>query len=501
MRDKPYLEPRTLCITRPGERPVYLPLYTDRSYTFGRTAEADVVFHSDSVSRTHGRLSYRRDGRWVYRDLGSMNGSYFSEYPFEYDGEHCLHLKPAKDHEVSVGQSVLLAKGGRVTFLLELPPEALLPKPDRIRSKATEALEELVLESAMHRMPVLLVGATGSGKTFLARRIHELSGVKGPFEAVNCGALPTDPNALRSELLGHVPGAFTGATKGRIGKLRHADGGTVFLDEVESMPPEAQQFLLDILDGHGTFTPLGAPADWHEPPPRFRLISASKVPLKKSRLREDLAHRLLRGAAIRVPTLEERREDIPALVDTFLRRMSDEQHVSVRFTSAAVRILQSLSWPGHVRELEGIVMSVSERAIARARLKEQRNAFEQQHKTEMFKLEDILRAVREGNANPPEPMGPIEIGEEMLEEHVEQHAFGLGREDEPVVEFTEIRPAPDRRSAPAPSRKRPGDYSREEFASALERNGHVLARTAEELGMSVNTLKAHLRRLGLARPA
>ncbi|MGA9525192.1 MAG: helix-turn-helix domain-containing protein, partial [Myxococcaceae bacterium] len=155
------------------------------------------------------------------------------------------------------------------------------------------------------------------------------------------------------------------------------------------------------------------------------------------------------------------------------------------------------SWPGHVRELEGVVISVVERAVARARLKERRSAMELPLNTTRFDLSEIMRAVQEANARAPEATGPIEISGEMLKEHVEQHAYGLDGDDAPVPAEV-VRTTTSERIAS--SRKRPLDYSRDEFAAALKRNGHVLVRTAEELGMSVNTLKAHLRKHGLLRP-
>src|SRR5262249_29696642 len=110
----------------------------------------------------------------------------------------------------------------------------------------------------------------------------ELSGRSGSYVALNCGLLSTDSNQFQSDVLGHVKGAYTGATTTRVGKLFRADGGTLFLDEVESLPAESQVFLLDLLEGEGELTPLGA--DKGQPRPKVRFICATKVPLCETSL-------------------------------------------------------------------------------------------------------------------------------------------------------------------------------------------------------------------------
>lgn len=489
---RPYLEPRTLCIARPGDRPVYLPIYADRSYSFGRSADADVVLPSATVSRNHARLSYRSDGRWVFRDLGSLNGSFLSEFPFDTHGEPLLPLHPSRPHVVGAGQAVILAKGCRITFLHELPEGVTAAATEAsAASAASLRLEELVAESALHRLPVFLLGPTGSGKTYFARRIHELSGVSGPFESLNCGALPKDATQLKSELLGHVAGAFTGAEGARLGRIRHADKGTLFLDEVESMPEEAQRFVLDLLERTGDFAPLGAQPGQDWPAPSFRLIAASKAKLAESGLRRDLVFRLGMGTVIPVPSLEQRREDIPALVQTFLRRMHDELRVNVRLTDEAIEVLKAREWPGHVRELEGIVTTIAGRAVARARLREQRHSSQPPKKTQLINFAEA-RAAQQAVALPQG--GLVEVGAELLREHLEQHDLAMGS---PVV--VELAGPPPPAPPPQGARKRPGDYSTSEFEAALARHDGALKGTAEELGMSVNTLKAYLKKLDVRR--
>ena len=142
-------------------------------------------------------------------------------------------------------------------------------------SPETARLERAINVCARHQLPVFLLGPSGTGKTHVARFIHEASRRKGQFILVNCGRLPTDPVQLQSELLGHARGAFTGATADRIGKFHAADGGTLFLDEVEYLPRAAQDFLIDLLDGSGSFAPLGAPATRHWSRPEMRLIPGS----------------------------------------------------------------------------------------------------------------------------------------------------------------------------------------------------------------------------------
>lgn len=481
-RSGSYREPRAIRVLRRGEQPFVLPIYADVRYSFGRERTCDVVFADDSISRLHGVLTYLPDGRWVYRDMGSRNGSFLSgemEVPDDETLEDVDPIHPGRGYVVAAGQSVLLAnRAGRIAFLSEVPVRAPSEHGDRT-SPATEKLRRHIEVNAGHHLPVFLLGATGSGKTWAARRIHEQSGLAGSFVSVNCGALSTQMDSLKSELLGHTKGAFTGAVTARQGKLPHAAGGTLFLDEVESLAPEAQAFLLDLLDGTGNFAPLGAQGDLSVPPPPFRLISASKKPLRQTGLREDLCNRLARGGIVLIPGLDERRDDIPLLVETFVKKVNAEHHMDVHFDPEAVALLQAHDWTDHVRGLEGVVGLLAQLAHAKG-------GASRAGATGIFRRVDNDAVEKIKTA--------VVVPADDVREHLEarQAAFG----DAQV-----LPPPPDRlkhKNAQG-GVKRPKHYTRDELEAALAQNAGNLTRTARALGMVVNTLKTRMAELGIRR--
>jgi two-component system nitrogen regulation response regulator GlnG len=198
---------------------------------------------------------------------------------------------------------------------------------------------------------VLITGESGTGKELIAKALHTHSPrAKQPFIALNTAAIPSE--LLESELFGHEKGAFTGAYAQRKGRFEQADGGTLFLDEIGDMPAELQTRLLRVL-AEGTFYRVGG----HVPVEvDARIIAATHQNLeelvKKGQFREDLFHRL-NVIRIHSPPLRERRDDIPQLLNTFLRRAAEELHVEVKTLSPkVVNFLQSRSWAGNVRQLE-----------------------------------------------------------------------------------------------------------------------------------------------------
>jgi DNA-binding NtrC family response regulator len=206
---------------------------------------------------------------------------------------------------------------------------------------------------ANHDGPVLIIGESGTGKELIARRLHERSWrweQRLPYVTINCAAIP-EPLA-ESELLGHEPGAFTGASKKRrVGKLEIADRGTIFLDEIDSMPLALQGKLLRALDVK-TFESIGGDRKIRL---RARLVAAVKSDLsraiKQKTFREDLYYRL-QGAVLTLPPLRERRADIPRLVQYFLRKLNLQYGRQIEEVAAeTMEILQRYHWPGNVREL------------------------------------------------------------------------------------------------------------------------------------------------------
>lgn len=200
---------------------------------------------------------------------------------------------------------------------------------------------------------VLIEGESGTGKELAARAIHEFSGRNGSFVPINCGAMSAE--LLESELFGHVKGAFTGAHQTREGLFTYANGGTLFLDEIGEMPMSMQTRLLRVMEDR-TIRPVGSNK---EIPVDVRVITATNRDLdeevKKGNFREDLYYRL-NVLSIRMPTLKERLEDLPALVNHFTSTLAPEMGLTPpSFNNAEMEAMKSYDWPGNVRELKNVI--------------------------------------------------------------------------------------------------------------------------------------------------
>jgi transcriptional regulator with PAS, ATPase and Fis domain len=217
---------------------------------------------------------------------------------------------------------------------------------------------DLVAQVANSRSTVLLQGESGTGKEVIAKALHLNSPRHDrPFVPVNTGSMPTD--LLESTLFGHVKGAFTSAIASKKGLFEMADRGTLFLDEIATMGLDTQAKILRVLQDR-RFMHLGGV---QEVQVDVRIIAATNVDLRQSvregRFREDLFYRL-NVITIDLPPLRHRKEDIPLLVDFFLKKYAEENDRPVRqITPEALRPLMSYSWPGNVRELENVI----ERAV------------------------------------------------------------------------------------------------------------------------------------------
>jgi len=221
------------------------------------------------------------------------------------------------------------------------------------QSTAMIKLKEMLIGIAGSDANVMIIGETGSGKEVTARFIHDSSERKGEtFTAINCGAIPE--NLIDSDLFGHEAGAFTGAAKSRIGKIEQTNKGTVFLDEVNSMPLAMQVKLLRVLEervveklGSNKLTPVD-----------IRLVAASQVDLKelvaKGEFREDLYYRL-NVIPVKLPPLKHRREDIPLLFNYFILEFCAQYNRElIKVSSRDIENLMLRDWPGNVRELRNI---------------------------------------------------------------------------------------------------------------------------------------------------
>ncbi|MCA2980849.1 MAG: sigma 54-dependent Fis family transcriptional regulator [Myxococcaceae bacterium] len=313
----------------------------DGPVTVGTSARCALRLSDERVSGEHLEVA-PAGGRFSVRDLDSTNGTFF-------EGSRVTAL------EVSAGATFKLGRS-----VVRVEPQ---PRPLEVRPSAARRFGELVGESlAMRELfavlelaapsdaTVLVTGETGTGKELVARALHDASPRrKGPFVAVDCGALPE--SLLDSELFGHVKGAFTGAQADRRGAFMRADGGTLFLDELGRVSVAVQAKLLRALEERRV-KPVGADV---ERAVDVRVVAATPMDLSAAiaagAFRADLYYRLS-VLALELPPLRSRREDLPLLVAELLRRRGiDPGPVE----GPALDRLKSHRWPGNVRELRNVI--------------------------------------------------------------------------------------------------------------------------------------------------
>ena len=221
-------------------------------------------------------------------------------------------------------------------------------------SEAINHIKTMIEKVAPTDARVLITGPNGTGKELVAHQLHEKSErCNAPIIEVNCAAIPSE--LIESELFGHVKGAFTSAVKDRAGKFEAAHKGTIFLDEIGDMSLPAQAKVLRALQ-ENLIQRVGADKDIKVD---VRVIAATNKDLKKEieegRFREDLYHRLA-VILIKVPALNERREDIPELIAHFAAKIVQEQgNATKQFSKAAIKLLQEYDWTGNIRELRNVI--------------------------------------------------------------------------------------------------------------------------------------------------
>lgn len=258
------------------------------------------------------------------------------------------------------GDNVSSPDAAEKSAIITAPLHLEDPRPEDMflgiigRSKKMQRVFERIKKVAATNSTVLISGDSGTGKELVAQAIHKLSNrANAAMVSVNCGAIPNE--LLESELFGHVKGAFTGAISNRKGRFELASGGTIFLDEIGDMPLMLQVKLLRVLQSK-KIEPVGADTSIDVD---LRIITATHRDLEKAvalgNFREDLFYRL-NVIPIKIPSLAERREDIPLLIAHFLKRFaSADGRNRITFTQDALEILVGHSWPGNVRELENLI--------------------------------------------------------------------------------------------------------------------------------------------------
>ncbi len=224
------------------------------------------------------------------------------------------------------------------------------------RSRAMQDIFRIIARMTQTDLTVMIYGESGTGKELVARVLHDFGKRRrGPFVALNMAAIPRE--LIESELFGHEKGAFTGAAQRYAGRFEQARGGTLFLDEIGDMPMEAQTRLLRVLQ-EGEFTTVGGTKPIRAD---ARIIAATHRNLKQmiatGQFREDLYFRL-NVVPVRLPPLRERLDDIPDLVNHFLKQASEDGLAHKRFSAEAMELLKKHRWPGNVRELENLVRRI-----------------------------------------------------------------------------------------------------------------------------------------------
>lgn len=334
-----------------GLQPAWpLTLGQQESWEIGRDPSASISLPVSAVSRRHAELRCER-GQWLVRDLGSTNGTLV-------DGQRVLEAPLEPDAELRVGDAIfkLVPHGGQ-GYARYFIDGAMARGEQRLAARSTALVGGFQMDqvaAAMERiapslLSVLLLGESGTGKEVAARQLHEQSGRRGRFSAVNCAALPE--NLIESELFGYKKGAFSGADRDKDGLIQAAHQGTLLLDEIGDMPLPAQAKLLRVLQSREVL-PLGAT---RPEPVDVRVVAATHRDLgrlqRQGTFRRDLFARLNEFPLV-LPPLRDRKEDIYQLAMTFVQR-GPQPHLVMSFPFIAG--LLHHDWPYNVRELESAI--------------------------------------------------------------------------------------------------------------------------------------------------
>jgi transcriptional regulator with GAF, ATPase, and Fis domain len=313
--------------------------------TVGRGQDASLVLEDESISRRHFVVAWSGEA-WALTDAGSRNGTFVDGHATE--GSTPLRVGSV----VRAGASILV-----VVEDASRARDPVTASLGLVGGGSLGPLRRRIETVAPSPSPALILGQTGSGKELVARALHDASGRTGALVAANCAAIPQA--LFESELFGHARGAYSGASTARPGLVRSAQGGTLFLDEIGELPLELQPKLLRFLED-GLVRPVG---DDHGRPVDARVVAAThrdlRARVEQGAFREDLFHRLS-GARLELPSLEERREDIPELAAHLLAREDAGQALSVD----ALERLLCAPWRGNVRELRNVVLDGARTAQA-----------------------------------------------------------------------------------------------------------------------------------------
>jgi DNA-binding NtrC family response regulator len=309
------------------------------SVVIGREPPAEVVVNDASVSRQHARIFRRQEEVWI-EDLDSRNGT-------------LVRGNKVQRHRLESGDQAEIGRARVVLAATRAPAESALTDPDAefvIVDRRMRGIYQDAGRATRGKLPVLILGETGSGKELVARAVHRESERRDkPFVAINCAAIA--PSLLESALFGHERGAFTGASTSTEGVFERADGGVLFLDEVGDLTTTAQVALLRALETQRIIRVGGS----REIPVDVQIVSATHCDLtamvEEKTFRRDLYFRL-NGVQLDLPPLRERTEEIEPMVQLFLAHARRDWGVRARsVTPEALDVLRRYAWPGNVRQL------------------------------------------------------------------------------------------------------------------------------------------------------
>ncbi len=337
-----------------------------------------------------------------------------------------------------------------------------------VESRHTPTLDSLLAPQSMAHIrgelesavggtsPILVLGESGTGKTLIAHAIAEASGRRPIVRAVLGGS--DDLNTIASELFGHLRGAFSGAVGKRVGLVEYANGGTLILDEILNLQPQAQKLLLDFTQ-FGAYRPLG-----HDhPQPKHsevRIIAATNgdidAAIRDGRFREDLFYRLA-AVTLRVPPLRARRSELPTLAESTLQRLDPSRTWTLSLDLRRLLVSNALDWPGNVRQFERVIQRARERALVRS---PKSSELRPEHLGEM----ERSISPEASSQSPPASEEPASSWKRL-----QDAKLGIESEERRLIR------------------------------ESLERHGGVVAHAAKELGVARTTLAGRVDALGLAR--